>query len=82
MLLKQLQTGRDFHLVKKSDVQGETKAIPKVDLVGQSVAELAGCGGGVSQKSLCGSVHEGHWKHDGLFGFCGLREKNKAPVFS
>lgn len=77
MLLDQPHSGPDLHLVKKGDVQGETEAIPKVDLIGQSVAQLAGSGGRVGQKSLGGSIHERHWKHDGLFGLCGLKEKKK-----
>lgn len=47
-----------FHLVKQGDVQWEAKAISEVDLVRQSVAELAGSGGRVCQEGLGGAVHK------------------------
>lgn len=65
-----------FHLVKEGDVQREAEAVAQVDLVSQSVAELAGCGGRVGQQRFGGSVHEGYRQHDGLLRFGGLRDKH------
>ena len=47
-----------FYFVEQGDVQREPESIPQVDLVCQSVAELAGCGGRVCQESLSGSIHK------------------------
>lgn len=49
-----------MYLIKKSNVQGEAKAILQADFVRQSIAELFSCGGGVSQQGLSGAVHKGH----------------------
>lgn len=70
------------HLVKQGDVQREAEAISQVDLVCQSVAELAGCGGGVRQERLRGAVHKRHRKHDGLLRFSGLEAKKIRLKFS
>lgn len=67
---------RASDLVKEGDVQREAEAVAQVDLVGQSVAELAGRGGRVGQQRFGGSVHEGYRQHDGLLGFGGLRDKH------
>lgn len=61
------------HLVEQGDVEREAKAVGEVDLVGQSVAELAGGGGRVRQERFGGSIHECYRQHDGLLGFGGLR---------